>query len=53
MSTLPPSPPTSPPPAAGGDKPVDAAKRILPARPKAAAFVALGFVAVLYLVELL
>ncbi|GAA1023976.1 MULTISPECIES: rhomboid family intramembrane serine protease [Amycolatopsis] len=53
MSTLPPLPPTSPPPAAGGGKPVDAAKRILPPNPKAAAFVALGFVAVLYLVELL
>ncbi|WP_051124607.1 rhomboid family intramembrane serine protease [Amycolatopsis benzoatilytica] len=44
----------SPVPAAGGPgKSVEASKRILPANPKAAAIVALGFVAVLYLVELL
>ncbi|WP_442860863.1 rhomboid family intramembrane serine protease [Amycolatopsis sp. CA-230715] len=47
MSTLPAQPAPSGKPASA-----DAAKRILPANPKAAAIVALGFTLVLYLVEL-
>ncbi|MGH3468004.1 MAG: rhomboid family intramembrane serine protease [Thermocrispum sp.] len=38
---------------AKADKPVDAAKRVIPANPKAAAIVALGFTVLLYLVELI
>nr|WP_221460117.1 rhomboid family intramembrane serine protease [Amycolatopsis jiangsuensis] len=46
-------PPLPTPPAGGGtSRPADVAKRVLPPNPKAAAFVALGFTLVLYLVEL-
>ncbi|WP_199730414.1 rhomboid family intramembrane serine protease [Amycolatopsis panacis] len=50
MSTLPPLP--TPPTGGGANQATDVAKRILPPNPKAAAFVALGFTLVLYLVEL-
>ncbi|GAA3574618.1 rhomboid family intramembrane serine protease [Amycolatopsis ultiminotia] len=50
MSTLPPLP--TPASSGSADRPTDVAKRILPPNPKAAAFVALGFTLVLYLVEL-
>ncbi|GAA1972734.1 rhomboid family intramembrane serine protease [Amycolatopsis minnesotensis] len=44
--------PAQPAPSGGKPAPADTAKRILPANPKAAAIVALGFTLVLYLVEL-
>ncbi|MGA6164112.1 rhomboid family protein [Amycolatopsis magusensis] len=46
MSTLPAQP------TGGGTPATDPAKRVLPAKPKAAALLALGFVVLLYLVEL-